>query len=144
MKRIISIFTVVLIGGLARAQTIKESSVPAAVKTMLFSQYPNIKVTKWEKKKADYLSKFDENNVSICVVIDSNGNWVKTKAHIDASLLPKTAGNYMKKTYPKKKITDASKVSNSEGKVSYEAKVGDNTIVYFDAESNFTSAGNDK
>jgi hypothetical protein len=143
MKKVILILAIALIGNFAGAQTVKESDVPSVVKKTFFTKYPNIKVDKWEKKKTDYLAKFDENSTATCVVIDVKGNWVKTKAHIDASMLPKTASDYMEKTYPGKKITEASKVNHPSGKVSYEAEVSE-TIIYFDGDGNFVSAGKEK
>jgi hypothetical protein len=143
MKKAILILALAFIGGFIGAQTTKESDVPSAVKKTFFTKYPNIKVDKWEKKKTDYLAKFDENSTATCVVIDEKGNWVKTRAHIDPSMLPKTANDYMEKTYPGKKITEASQVNHPSGKLSYEAEVGE-TIIYFDAGGNFVSAEKEK
>ena len=143
MKKVILMLAIIIISGFAGAQTVKESDVPASVKKTFSTKYPNSTVDKWEKKKTDYLAKFKENSITTCVIIDDKGNWVKTKTHIEASMLPKTASTYMEKTYPGKKITEASKINNSSGKIGYEAEVGE-TIVYFDSEGNFVSAGKEK
>jgi hypothetical protein len=143
MKKAVLILAIAFIASFAGAQTIKEADVPSVVKKTFFSKYPNIKVDKWEKKKTDYLAKFDENSTATCVIIDAKGDWIKTKAHIDPSMLPKTANDYMEKTYPGKKITEASQVSHPSGKLSYEAEVGE-TIVCFDAGGNFVSAEKEK
>ncbi len=136
MKKAIIMMSAIFIGGVAYAQKVSESEVPAAVKTKFTSLYPNSKVEKWEKEKGSYKAEFDENKTETCVIIDDEGNLVKTKTEIQISELPVAASAYIEKNCTGKKITKAFKMTDAKGVVTYKAKVGE-THLFFDANGTF-------
>ncbi len=127
---------VIFIGSAAYAQTVSEAEVPSVVKTKFASLYPTVKVEKWKMDKGNYKAMFDENKEEMCVVIDAKGEVIKTKTSIKTSELPSSAKGYIEKTYPGKTITEACKMTDETGKVTYKAEVGE-THVMFDANGAF-------
>jgi hypothetical protein len=58
------------------------------------------------------------------------------KTMITSNQLPKTAQDYLTKTYPGKKVDQAFKVTEGNGTVNYVAQVG-NMMLHFDAAGKF-------
>ncbi len=127
---------VLITGGTVSAQKISETDVPAAVKTKFANLYPNIKVEKWRKEDGNYSAEFDQNKLEMCVSIDPKGNLIHTKAKIEASGLPKGVNDYVEKKYPGKKITEACKMTNAKGVITYKAEVKEVYLV-FDSKGTF-------
>jgi len=136
MKKVILILAIAAMGVTAGAQSVKESDVPSSVKTAFSSKYPGTTVDKWEKDNGNYDAKIKDGGVAKCVVIDSKGNWVKTKTHIDASALPQNVTDYVSKNYSGKKISEAWKVNKASGEISYDAEVSGN-VLCFDSNGNY-------
>ncbi|HTB06320.1 MAG TPA: PepSY-like domain-containing protein [Bacteroidia bacterium] len=136
MKKVILILAIAMIGSVSYAQTVKEENVPSAVKMELVKKYPSVKVDKWEKRDGDFVAKFDENSTATCVVIDAKGNWLKSKSHIEASMLPRQANDYITANYKGKTVSEAWQVNHASGKSGYEAKVGE-TVLVFDSAGKF-------
>lgn len=143
MKTFITLVTLGLSFSLANAQTLKEAQVPAAVKDALKKQYPNAKVEKWEKEGKNYEAEIEIGNAESSVVYDENGVLLETEIEIKVSELPKAVFEYFAKKFPEKKIKEASKITSANGKISYEAEVGDKDYI-FDAEGNFVSEEQEK
>jgi hypothetical protein len=136
MKKLILILAIALTGSFAYAQKVSSSSVPTAVTSKFNSLYPNATIEHWKKEKMNYEAKFTQNTTKMCVVIDPNGNVVKTATDISTSQLPDAATDYITKNYSNDKITEASKISEADGRVKYEAKVKD-THLCFDSNGNY-------
>ena len=135
--------SIMLLGAYAHAQKISESEVPSSVKTTFSTLYPNTKVEKWEKEKDNYKAKFDQKKAEMCIVIDPNGKLLKTKTKIDHSLLPEAAKDYILKNYAGKKISEAKKSIDADGKVTYEAEVQE-TNLCFDSAGTFLNSKMEK
>ncbi len=108
---------------LASAQKINEADVPASVKSAFAKKYPGAKVEKWEKEGADYEAEFDLSKVESSAVFDVNGNFKGLEQEIKSSELPKAVTDYCAKTYAGYKLTEAAKITDSTGKVMYEAEM---------------------
>jgi len=119
----------------ACGQKIKESEVPAAVKSAFEKQYPGIK-SNWEKEGKNYEVNFKQENKSMSAVIDKNGTILETETDIAITDLPQGARDYVKDHYKGAKIKEASKIVKSTGELSYEALVN-GTDVIFDATGKF-------
>jgi hypothetical protein len=143
MKKVIVMLAVIFIGGTAYAQTISEQDVPVVVKSKVTSLYPDVKVEKWKKHNGDYKAQFDENKKETWVIINPKGDLVKTKTEIEASDLPSSASEYIRKNYDGKKTSEAYKVIDATGVVTYKAEV-DDTYLVFDANGMFIKKEKEK
>ncbi len=138
MKKLFSMIVMISIGGYATAQMVLEKNVPKAVTDEFTVLYPTIKGEKWEKKKTNYEASFDQDKMEMKVSFTPAGALVCTKEDIEVSALPEASRDYMEKTYPGKKGSDACKETTAGGKVSYKVKVDENKLT-FDADGKFVS-----
>ena len=143
MKKMILILAIAFTGSIAYAQKVSSSAVPTAVTSKFSSLYPSATADEWKKEKGNYETKFMQNSVKMCVVIDPSGSLVKTTTGINVSELPKTASDYVAKNYANQKITEASKTTETDGKVKYEAKVKEERLC-FDSDGKFIKSENKK
>ncbi|MFO0356554.1 MAG: PepSY-like domain-containing protein [Sphingobacteriaceae bacterium] len=123
MKKLILVLALSLGLGSAFAQKIKETEVPAAVKDGFKKQYPNAKVSEWEKEGANFEAEFKQNKVETSVVIDANGAILETEVEIAVKELPAAVSEYISKNYAGYKVDEATKITDSKGTVTYEAEV---------------------
>jgi hypothetical protein len=143
MKKAILVLAIVSIGSFTYAQKVNDSELPAAVKSKFSSLYPSTKAEKWEKEEGNFKAEFDENKTETSVIIDPNGNLIETHKKIEVSALPKSANDYVSKNYEGKKITEAVKVTDVAGKVTYEAEVKETNLI-FDSNGAFIKAEKEK
>lgn len=119
----------------------KESiKVPTAVKTALATKYTDAKNVTWEKENGNYEAnwggKSGEDN---SVQYTPSGNFIEIVNAMPVSQLPAKVVTYVKQHYNGAKITEAGKVTDAKGKLSYEAEVHGKDIV-FDENGNFVKA----
>lgn len=121
----------------AAAQKVKSTDVPGAVKSALAQKYPSAANVTWEKEKGNYEAnwggKSKEDN---SVVFTPAGQFVEMVVAIPVSGLPGGVARYVKKNYPGATITEAGKVTDANGKTSYEAEVRGKDLI-FDESGNF-------
>ncbi|HEY0031260.1 MAG TPA: PepSY-like domain-containing protein [Bacteroidia bacterium] len=127
----------------AYAQEIKSTEVPPAIQASFTKLHPNAKVDKWEKEGTHYEAEFMDNKVETSVEFGPNGQLMATEVAINVSDLPKAASDYCTKNIAGKKISEAAKITEANGKVSYEAEV-DGTDYFFDTNGNFVSKETEK
>ncbi|HXB08463.1 MAG TPA: PepSY-like domain-containing protein [Puia sp.] len=113
------------------AQHLKTSDVPATVKTALTKKYPAATGVTWEKEKGNYEAnwggKSKEDN---SVVFTPEGGFVEQVVAIPVTGLPAGVADYVKKNYPGAKITEAGKVTDAAGKISFEAEVKGKDLIF--------------
>ena len=68
---------------------------------------------------------------------------MKTKTEIQVSELPASASDYIVQNYPSKKISEAYKVTDAAGVVTYKAEVGE-TYLIFDSSGTFIKEKSEK
>lgn len=114
--------------------------VPAIVKTALKQKYPEAKNVGWEKENGNYEAnwggKSGEDN---SVQFTPSGTFIEIVKAIPVSELPQPVFAYVKQHYKGVKITEAGKVTNAQGKLSYEAEVKGRDVI-FDKEGNFVKS----
>jgi hypothetical protein len=138
-KLLIAAMALVIINN-ASAQKIKETEVPAAVKAKFKALYPAITKVKWEKENGAFEAGFDNGKVETSVLIDPSGNLKETEVEISLSALPKAASDYIAKNYAGYKISEAAKITDAKGVVTFEAEVSKmkkGMDVIFDASGKF-------
>jgi hypothetical protein len=130
-------FIALSITTVAIAQRVKSTDVPQAVKDALIKKYPNATNVMWEKEKgnfeANWGGKSKEDN---SVVYTPEGSFVEMVVAIPVAELPAGVASYVKAHYPGAKITEAGKVTDAKGNISYEAEVKGKDLV-FDQAGNF-------
>jgi hypothetical protein len=142
MKTAIIIFIITVFSLSAKAQNLKESDVPAPVKSKFSSMYPNVTGAKWEKENSKYEAEFKENSVETSVLFEAAGTYVQTEVEIPVSSLPDAVSSYVSKNLPGKKITEATQITSADGSMSYEAEIGKHDYM-FDANGNFLKKESD-
>ena len=115
-------------------------TVPSAVKSALSKKYPEATKVTWEKEHGNYEAnwggKSGENN---SVQFTPAGNFIEIVNAIPVSQLPAPVSAYIKTHYKGAKITEAGKVTDAKGKISYEAEVNRKDII-FDEKGNFVKS----
>lgn len=138
MKTIlITTAAIVFILSNASAQKVKASEVPKAVIDSFNKNFNGVKVEGWEKEKDGvYEAEFDLNKVETSATFSVDGKLLETETEIAVSALPKTVTEYLTKNYAGKKIKEAAKIVDAEGKIKYEAEI-DKKDLLFDELGNF-------
>ena len=115
-------------------------NVPAKVKTALMQKYPEAKKVGWEKENGNYEAnwggKSGEDN---SVQFTPSGSFIEIVKAIPVTELPAKVTAYVKQHYNGAKITEAGKVTDAKGKLSYEAEVHGKDVI-FDENGNFVKA----
>jgi hypothetical protein len=135
MKKLVVLAVVVFMSAGLSAQGI---NVPADVQKTFTKLYPNVTDVKWGKEGSDeFEAEFKMDGKSISVVIDEDGELENTETAIEVFELPKAALDFIKSNYKDFKITEAAKIVDEDGEVTYEAEVSKNIEkkdVLFDKE----------
>ena len=115
-------------------------NVPAVVKSALHKKYPNATKVTWEKENGNYEANWGgKSGEDHSVQYTPAGNFIEIVNAIAVNQLPSSATSYVKEHYKGAKITEAGKVTDAEGKLSYEAEVHGKDII-FDENGNFVKA----
>ena len=114
--------------------------VPSAVKTALAKKYPDASNVTWEKENGNYEANWGgKSGEDHSVQFTSSGNFIEIVNAIAVNQLPDMVTAYVKEHYKGAKITEAGKVTDAKGKLSYEAEVHGKDII-FDENGNFVRA----
>lgn len=121
----------------AIAQRVKLSLVPAPVAAALKAKYPQAKNVTWEKEKGNFEANWGgKSGEDMSVVFTPAGAFVEQVEAISPSVLPSAATAYLKSHYAGKKVSEAGKVTDANGKITYEAEIKKAEVV-FDEKGNF-------
>lgn len=118
-------------------QDLKTKDVPGVVKSALQKKYPQAKNVGWEKEKGNYEANWggksgEDNSVQFTPA----GEFIEIVKAIPVAELPKSIADYVHKNYNGAKISEAGKVTDAQGKLSYEVEVQGKDII-FDQNGNF-------
>jgi hypothetical protein len=126
-----------LVTGNAMAQRLKDSEVPAAVKTALMKKYPSAAGVGWEKEKGNYEANWGgKSKEDHSVTFKPDGTFMEMVDAMPVSGLPAAVSAYVKAHYSGAKITEAGKVTDAQGKTRYEAEVKGKDLL-FDEKGEF-------
>lgn len=142
MKKILGLTAVLFaihITGIAQEkdEINKKVNVPTVVKNALAKKYPEATHVTWEKENGNYEANWggksgEDNSVQFTPA----GNFIEIVKAIPVGELPANVTSYIKNHYNGAKITEAGKVTDAKGKLSYEAEVNRKDII-FDENGNF-------
>ncbi len=144
MKKIIGITAILFAMSSATFAQENESNehinVPSVVKNALQKKYPEAKKVTWEKENGNYEAnwggKSGEDN---SVQFTPSGEFIEIVKAMPASDLPKPVFTYVKQHYKGAKITEAGKVTDAKGNLSYEAEIKGRDVI-FDKDGNFVKS----
>ena len=121
----------------AVAQTVKKANVPAAVQSALIEKYPEATHVIWEKEKDNFEANWGgKSNEDNSAVFTPAGQFVEIVVAIPISSLPAGVAAYVQKNYSGSRITEAGKVTDASGQISYEAEVKGKDMI-FDKDGRF-------
>lgn len=142
MKKTLSLVAILFILSTATfAQEKNEGTgkitVPSVVKSALYKKYADAKNVTWEKEKGNYEANWggksgEDNSVQFTPA----GDFIEIVNAIPVSQLPASTIAYVKKHYKGAHISEAGKVTDAKGKLSYEAEVNRKDLI-FDENGNF-------
>ncbi|MDB5009583.1 MAG: hypothetical protein JWR67_527 [Mucilaginibacter sp.] len=138
MKKIIlSSLMMLTVTGMAIAQKLKSTAVPAAVKTALSTKYPDATKVTWENEKGNFEANWGgKSGEDMSVEFSPAGTFIEQVVAISPSELPAGVAAYVKQHYKGVKITEAGKVTDAKGTTMYEAEVHGKDLL-FDEKGNF-------
>lgn len=142
MKKLFTVLISIVFFYSGCTKQLKESDIPAAVKTKFASLYPSAKNVKWEKEDGKYEAEFKQNRTEVSILIDGAGNFLQTETEITISSLPQRVLDYEAKQLSGKKIKEAVKIVDVTGKVTYEVEIG-GVDYLFDANGDFINSETD-
>lgn len=126
-----------LLTGVASAQRLHNSDVPAPVKEALLKRYPSPARVGWEKEKGNYEANWGGvSKEDTSVMFTPAGAFIETVIAIPVSQLPPAVAAYTKTHYPGTKITEAGRVTDAAGHLKYEAEIKGKDLL-FDDKGNF-------
>lgn len=138
MNRLILLGVVMLLTIQAQSQSVKEKEVPKVVVQKLLALYPDAKNVKWEMEDGMYEGEFKQNKSEVSLMLSRDGMVASTEAQVEVASLPAGLLNYISDNYPGAVISEADKITDSKGIVSYELEIGGDEYV-FDANGNLIS-----
>lgn len=144
MKKEIAILALCLGFTATKAQELKEADVPANVKEAFAKKYAGSKAKEWEKENADYEVEFNLNKVESSAVFTAEGTFKELEQEIKLAELPKLASDYCTKNYGGWKLSEAAKITDAAGTVTFEAEMEkgkEQFDVMFDDKGNFVKKG---
>ena len=87
----------------AAEKALKDTEVPAAVKSAFMAKYPHSNVKKWAKEDGNYEAAFDLNKVETTITLNLGGSILETETDITTANLPKATADYLAKHFAGKK-----------------------------------------
>jgi hypothetical protein len=130
MKKLTLVLAFVMTTGFVMAQKIQSKDVPEAVKAAFQKEFPAAKTAKWDRGENNFEASFDNNNLDQSVVFDAEGNVLEIEVEIKLSELPEGVIDYIKSTYPGKKIKEVAKITEAQKTVTYEVEVNGMDVIF--------------
>lgn len=132
MKANILTMGIIAIGIASYAQQPIKSKVPAAVQSSFSKMFPLADNTKWDKENGSYEASFVTDKVAHSVLLDGHGKVIETEVGITFQELPLVARQYLTAHFKNAKITETAKITDSKGKVTYEAEINRKDVLFND------------
>lgn len=118
----------------------RKITVPPLVKSAFYKKYDDAKHVTWEKENGNYEANWggrsgEDNSVQFT----PSANFIEIVKAIPLSQLPAPVFAYAKEHYKGAKVTEAGKVTDAQGKLSYEAEIKGKDVI-FDEKGNFVKS----
>jgi hypothetical protein len=136
-RKILLVIIIGIIVNTVQAQDLKTASVPAVVRAAFVKKYPNAVKVSWEKENGNYEANWGgRSGEDNSVTYTPSGIFVEIINVIPVNQLPAKVAPYIKQHYKGAKITEAGKVTDAKGNLTYEAEIKGTDLV-FDPNGNF-------
>lgn len=135
MKKFLFVALAAILTSFSFGQKTSKDNIPTVVKDALKKSFPTVQNEKWEKENQNYESEFILNKEEMSALFSSEGQLLESEVEIALGELPASIGNYVSQHLSGKKIKEASKITDANGNVSFEAEVGGKDYI-FDASGN--------
>jgi hypothetical protein len=123
MGKTITFLFGILITASSQSQDLKAKDVPAAVKEAVSKKFPEAAKVSWELEKGNYEANWGgKSGEDHSAQFTPSGAFVEIVDNIPVSSLPPNISSYVM-THYKTKIREAGKVTNAQGKRSYEVEI---------------------
>ncbi len=132
IKQLLIAGITLLIAATAQAESVREASVPDAVKNTFTSLHPNTHRYRWETEDGNYDVGFEDGETRGSLVIAPGGKLLETGIEIPASALPQAAVDYLVKTTSGSSVKVAGKIVDNTGRTTYEAEAKEVTCIFDD------------
>jgi len=131
MRQSIILIAFILTAGFPKAQTLKDSDVPSAVKMTFTKTFPNAKDVKWSKEsEKEFEAEFKNGSMEQAANFDEMGKWLITETEIKKSELPAAVTASLKKEFADYKIEEAEKADTPDKGIFYEVEVEKGKMTY--------------
>lgn len=132
MKANILTMSLIAISIASYAQQAVKDKVPAAVQSSFSKMYPLAGKVTWGKEDGNYEASFIKDKVSHSVLIDGHGKVIETEVGITFRELPLATRQYIAAHFKNAKITETARITDSKGKVTYEAEINRKDVLFND------------
>jgi hypothetical protein len=136
MKKLILLLAIAGFITQTQAQILNVKKVPETVTAAFNKTYPSVKDVDWSKDGNNYEAKYEADKIGKSVTYDTSGKLIETEVEIETSDLPAPIMEYVKNNYKADKVKEASKITDANGIVTYEAEVKGVDLI-FDSKCNF-------
>ncbi len=130
MKKLLLVITIATIATQVQAQKMKTKEVPLAVSKAFAKSHPTTKDVDWSKDGNNYEVEYDVNKIDMSITYTPTGNVIETEMEINASSLPNGVMEYVKTNYKEDEVKEASKITDANGVVTYEAEVKGMDLIF--------------
>jgi hypothetical protein len=130
MKKLTFILIFIMVTGFVMAQKNQSKDVPEVVKAAFINEFPAAKTVKWDREENNFEASFDNNKSDQSVVFDAQGNILEIEVEVEINQLPKGVMDYVKATYPGKKIKEVAKITEAQKTVTYEVEVNGMDVIF--------------
>lgn len=138
MNKFLLLGTLLFFAFQLEAQSLKEKEIPTSVTSKVSSLYPQASKMTWEQVDGLYEAEFVSNQVETTLLLSSDGRLLLTETAMDPSALPGKIKEYVASHHLSSAISEASKIVDVTGRVTYEVEADDLEYV-FDAKGQFVS-----
>jgi len=139
MKKLILLLAIAGLFTQVQAQKVMAKDVPVAVTEAFNKAYPSLKDVDWSKDGNNYEAEYDVHKADVSVTYDASGKLLENEVEIKVAAFPTPVMAYVKKNYPSNKVKEASKITDANGTVTYEAEVKGMDLI-FDSKGKFIKA----
>lgn len=106
------------------SQVIRETEVPAAVKSAFAHKFLNVATVKWEKEHSnEFEAGFTNAGVEMTANFSADGKWLETETEIKFSQLPQAVSASFSKNHKNSSKAEAAKIELASGKIIYEIEL---------------------
>jgi hypothetical protein len=131
MKMIVVLALYMLFTLSTAAQQVIEKQIPPAVESSVSRLHPGISGIVWEKVDGYYQAEFKRKGTEYSVLVTAEGELIESEIEISPKHLPASIKRYIRAKYKGKSTKEASKITDANGTVTYEAEV-DGADLLFD------------